>query len=55
MSRLQADIGKTSTGDVPYKFRGIDAVVNALNLAMVNEGQAAGTHRRWDALIAAHA
>jgi ERF superfamily len=41
MSRVQSDsgaIGKTSTGDVPYKFRGIDAVVNALNPAMVNHG-----------------
>jgi hypothetical protein len=30
MSRVQADIGavgKNSSGDVPYKFRGIDAVV----------------------------
>lgn len=41
MSRVQADIGavgKNSSGDVPYKFRGIDAVVNALNPAMVKHG-----------------
>jgi ERF superfamily len=41
MSRVQADIGavgKNSSGDVPYKFRGVDAVVNALNPAMVKHG-----------------
>jgi hypothetical protein len=42
MSRVQADIGavgKTSgSNDLPYKFRGIDAVVNALNPALVKHG-----------------
>ena len=41
MSRVQADIGaigKTSIGDVAYQFRGIDAVVNALNPAMLKHG-----------------
>jgi ERF superfamily len=41
MSRVQADfgaVGKNSSGDVPYKFRGTDAVVNALNPAMVKHG-----------------
>lgn len=41
MARVMEDVGvvgKNSSGDVPYKFRGIDAVVNALNPAMVKHG-----------------
>jgi hypothetical protein len=41
MARVKHDIGvvgKNGTGDVPYKFRSIDDVVNAVNPALDNHG-----------------
>ncbi len=46
--RVMAAIGavqKNGTGDVPYKFRGIDQVMNALQPALIKHGLFAMPHR----------